>query len=104
MGRAEDELTRYCGRLCPTNSSVEGRARASHPDGLPGYDSGQHGAPLGPDEEEKRVSEYVAALQGGGGCGGCEGLQRAALHQNMTTTVKFRGENTKLESWYGFTT
>ena len=66
-----------------------------------------YGTPLGPKEEETTVSEYVAALQGG-----CErrtdtpvrGYNERRCIKNMTTTVKFRGKNTKLESWYGFTT
>ena len=40
--------------------------------------------PLGPDEEEKTVSEYVSALQEGLRAvyqHAWEGLQRAALHQ-----------------------
>ena len=43
-----------------------------------------YGAPLGPEEEEKMVSEYVAALQGGLRAAyrhAREGLQRAALLQ-----------------------
>ena len=43
-----------------------------------------YGSPLGPDEEEQTVSEYVAALQDGSRAAYChtrEGLQRAALHQ-----------------------
>ena len=43
-----------------------------------------YGAPLWPEEEEKTVSEYVAALQGGLWAAyrhTREGLQRAALHQ-----------------------
>ena len=43
-----------------------------------------YGAPLGPEEEETTVSEYVAALQWGLQAAyrhAHEGLQRAALHQ-----------------------
>ena len=43
-----------------------------------------YGTPLGPEEEETTVSEYVAALQGGLRAAyrhAREGLQRAALHQ-----------------------
>ena len=53
-----------------------------------------YGAPLGPEEEESTVSEYVAALQGG----------LRAAYRHLTTTVKSRGESIKRESWYGFTT
>ena len=62
-------------------------------------------APLGPEEEEK--SEYVAELRG---CCGrrtdtpARGCNKRRCIKNMTTTVKFRGENTKPENWYGFTT
>ena len=44
-----------------------------------------YGAPLGPEEEESTVSEYVTALQGGLRAAyrhARAGLQRAALHQN----------------------
>ena len=43
-----------------------------------------YGAPLGPEEEESTVSEYVTALQGGLRAAyrhARAGLQRAALHQ-----------------------
>ena len=43
-----------------------------------------YGTPLGPEEEETTVSEYVAALQGGLRAAywhSRDGLQRAALHQ-----------------------
>ena len=89
----------------PGDEAGVGRARATHPDELPGYASGQHGGdpqhddawpvhmtpgsghvrmPLGPDEEEKTVSEYVAARQEGLPAAywqAHKGLQRVALHQ-----------------------
>ena len=43
-----------------------------------------YGTPLGPEEEETTVSEYMVALQGGLRAAyrhAREGLQRAALHQ-----------------------
>ena len=45
-----------------------------------------YGTPLGPEEEETTVSEYVAALRGGLRAAyrhAREGLQRAALHQKL---------------------
>ena len=100
-----------------------GRARATHPDELPGYASSQqrvapnmmmlgrqtrllfqamYGTPLGPEEEEKTVSEYVTTLQEGLRAAyrhAREGLQRAALHQRRDYDGKVQ-----LESWCGFMT
>ena len=110
----------------PGDETGVGQARATHTDELPGYAPSQHrgdpqhddawpadttlvqamyGMPLGPDEEERTVSEYMTTLQGGLRAAyqhAREGLQRCI--KNITTTAKFRGESTKPESWYGFTT
>ena len=89
----------------PRDEAGVGRARAPNPDELPGDSTARtgvtpnmmmlgrqtslpvqamYGAPLGPEEEESTVSEYVTALQGGLRAAyrhARAGLQRAALHQ-----------------------
>ena len=80
-----------------------------------------YGTPLGPDEEEKTVSEYVAALQEGLRAAyqhARKGLQRAALHQKHSKVQRReyqagelvwihdvmlgRNRGTKLQfPWYG---
>ena len=61
-----------------------------------------YGTPLGPEEEETTVSEYVT--QSREGCERRTGTPVQRCIKNMTTTVRSRGGNIKLESWYGFTT
>ena len=89
----------------PRDEAGVGQARAANPDELPGDATSKHGsdpqhdnmgrqtrlpvqamygAPLGLEEEESTVNEYVTALQGGLRAAyrhARAGLQRAALHQ-----------------------
>ena len=113
----------------PGDEARVGQARATHPDELPGYASGQHGGDLQHDDagpahttsrsghvrgapgagRGRKDSERVRGHTPGGAAGGVPTRPRGPATigrciKNMNTTVKFRGENTKPESWYGFTT
>ena len=109
----------------PGDEAGVGRARATHPDELPGYAAGQHGGdPQYDDAGSADTTPGPGHVWGTPGAGrdgervrgptpgglraayrhAREGLHERRCIKNMTTTVKFRGENTKPESWYGFTT
>ena len=99
----------------PRDEAGVGRARANNPDELPGDATSKHGsdpqhddvgstdktpvqamygAPLGREEEASTVSEYVATLQGGLRAAyrhACAWLQRAALHQKVSTLGRVVG-------------
>ena len=106
----------------PGDEAGVGRACAPHPDELPRYATSQHGGDpqhddAGPADTTsgpghvwdtpgagrgRNEGERVCGHTPGGVKGGVPTRPRCI--KNMTTKAKFRDENTKPRSWYGFMT